>query len=120
MANESVIEATDSLTPYMHSRGVAYMVDNCSVTARLGSRKWAPRFDYHLTQQAYVAIDNNEPADEEVFGEFLSHPVHDAMSVCCTLRPAVDIFVGGDADGSDEGVGAGGARTEYRSNVASG
>ena len=24
------------------------MVDNCSYTARLGSRKWAPRFDYIL------------------------------------------------------------------------
>merc|ERR1712118_77288 len=24
--------------------GVAFMVDNCSYTARLGSRKWAPRF----------------------------------------------------------------------------
>ena len=22
------------------------MVDNCSITARLGARKWAPRYDY--------------------------------------------------------------------------
>ena len=57
IANESVIEAVDSLNPYMHARGVAYMVDNCSTTARLGARKWAPRFDYTLTEQAYVAID---------------------------------------------------------------
>jgi ketol-acid reductoisomerase len=35
----------------MHARGVAFMVDNCSYTARLGSRKWAPRFDYILEQQ---------------------------------------------------------------------
>merc|ERR1712100_957891 len=48
VCNESVIEAVDSLNPYMHARGVAYMVDNCSYTARLGSRKWAPRFDYNL------------------------------------------------------------------------
>ena len=41
----------DSLNPYMHARGVAFMVDNCSYTARLGSRKWAPRFDYILEQQ---------------------------------------------------------------------
>lgn len=26
-------------------------VDNCSYTARLGSRKWAPRFDYIFDQQ---------------------------------------------------------------------
>ena len=43
VANESVIEATDSLSPYMHYKGVSFMVDNCSTTARLGSRKWAPR-----------------------------------------------------------------------------
>ncbi len=36
VANESVIEAVDSLNPYMHARGVSYMVDNCSTTARLG------------------------------------------------------------------------------------
>lgn len=44
ICNESIIEAVDSLNPYMHARGVAFMVDNCSYTARLGSRKWAPRW----------------------------------------------------------------------------
>ena len=32
--NESVIEAVDSLCPYMHFKGVSFMVDNCSTTAR--------------------------------------------------------------------------------------
>lgn len=41
-------------------QGVAFMVDNCSITARLGSRKWAPRFDYILDQLAYTAVDNGE------------------------------------------------------------
>lgn len=58
ICNESIIEAVDSLNPYMHARGVAFMVDNCSYTARLGSRKWAPRFDYILEQQAFAAIDS--------------------------------------------------------------
>jgi len=57
IANESVIETVGSLNAYMHARGVAYMVDNCS-TARLGARKWAPRFDYLLTRQAYPAVDS--------------------------------------------------------------
>lgn len=60
ICNESIIEAVDSLNPYMHARGVAFMVDNCSYTARLGARKWAPRFDYIFEQQAYCAIDNKE------------------------------------------------------------
>jgi len=116
ICNESIIEAVDSLNPYMHARGVAFMVDNCSYTARLGSRKWAPRFDYILEQQAFVAIDNKEVGDKEVFAKFVNHPVHAALKACSDMRPAVDIFVGGE--GSDVGVGAGGARTEYRSTVA--
>ncbi|HEY5475157.1 MAG TPA: hypothetical protein VIK11_00455, partial [Tepidiformaceae bacterium] len=93
VANESVIEAVDSLNPYMHARGVAYMVDNCSTTARLGSRKWAPRFDYILTQQAYVAIDEKAPATAGLVASFKEHEIHDALAECAKLRPSVDIFV---------------------------
>lgn len=95
IVNESVIEAVDSLNPYMHYKGVAFMVDNCSTTARLGSRKWAPRFDYNLVQQAYVAIDNNEALDEAIFDSFLKHEVHDSLKVCGQLRPPVDISLVG-------------------------
>ncbi|KAF6266765.1 acetohydroxy acid isomeroreductase [Scenedesmus sp. NREL 46B-D3] len=119
ICNESIIEAVDSLNPYMHARGVAFMVDNCSYTARLGSRKWAPRFDYILEQQAFVAIDNKEALDQEAFKAFLDHPVHAAMAACSAMRPSVDISVASDAEpSSTEGVGVGGARTEYRSTVA--
>lgn len=76
ICNESIIEAVDSLNPYMHARGVAFMVDNCSYTARLGSRKWAPRFDYILDQQAYVALDQNLDLNQEYLQQFLSDPVH--------------------------------------------
>jgi ketol-acid reductoisomerase len=93
IANESVIEAVDSLNPYMHARGVSYMVDNCSTTARLGSRKWAPRFDYVLTEQAYVALDNDEPLDESPVASFQDHEIHDVLAECAKLRPPVDIFV---------------------------
>lgn len=96
--NESVIEAVDSLNPFMHARGVAFMVDNCSTTARLGSRKWAPRFDYILTQQALVAVDNNTPINRDLISNFLSDPVHGATEVCAQLRPSVDISVTADAD----------------------
>ena len=95
IANESVIEAVDSLNPYMHFRGVSYMIDNCSTTARLGARKWAPRFDYNLTQQAYVAIDNDESVDGDLFDRFLSHEVHPVLEACATLRPSVDISIVG-------------------------
>ncbi|XP_044422757.1 ketol-acid reductoisomerase, chloroplastic [Triticum aestivum] len=96
--NESVIESVDSLNPFMHARGVAFMVDNCSTTARLGSRKWAPRFDYILTQQAFVTVDKDEPINQDLISNFMSDPVHGAIEVCAELRPTVDISVTADAD----------------------
>jgi ketol-acid reductoisomerase len=89
--NESVIEAVDSLCPYMHYRGIAFMVDNCSFTAKTGSRKWAPRFDYILEQLAFTAVDNGVPVNEELISEFETHRIHQAVEECCKLRPAVDI-----------------------------
>ncbi|RHY36543.1 hypothetical protein DYB38_008440, partial [Aphanomyces astaci] len=89
IANESVIEATDSLNPFMHARGVAYMVDNCSMTARLGTRKWAPRFDYTLTEQALsVGGDSKTPLEKkELLAKFTSHRIHDVLNTCLKLRP---------------------------------
>lgn len=92
IANESVIEAVDSLNPYMHARGIAYMVDNCSTTARLGARRWAPRFDYLLTQQSYPAVDD-KTVDLTPFEAFEGHVIHDVLRACAEMRPSVDIFV---------------------------
>jgi len=91
VVNESIIESVDSLNPYIDFKGIAYMIDNCSTTARLGARKWAARFDYILTQQAFPAIEANQPADADLLEKFKSHDVHAAMKVCSELRPSVDI-----------------------------
>lgn len=91
VVNESVIEAVDSLCPYMHYKGVSFMVDNCSTTARLGSRKWAPRFDYILEQVAYPALDAKKPVDAKLIEAFKKNSVHAAVVECCKLRPTVDI-----------------------------
>ena len=93
IANESVIECTDSLNPYMHARGVAYMIDNCSVTARLGSRKWAPRFDYLIDQIGYVALDKSEKLDDSLIEKFKSHVIHPVLAEVGKMRPSVDIAV---------------------------
>lgn len=93
VANESAIEAVDSLNPYMHYRGVAFMVDNCSTPARLGSRKWTPRFDYNLSQQALVAYDAGKPADTALIEAFKNHKIHGVLAACAALRPSVDIAV---------------------------
>ena len=93
IANESIIESVDSLNPYMHHKGVAFMVDNCSTTARLGARKWASRFDYILCQQAFTALDYDLQVDEKLFDKFLTNEIHQVLSVCAKLRPTVDISV---------------------------
>ena len=93
IANESIIEAVDSLNPYMDYKGVSYMVDNCSTTARLGARKWAARFDYILKQLAYTAIDEDRVGDETPFDAFEKSDIHEVLAVCAELRPSVDIAV---------------------------
>lgn len=65
--------------------------------------------------QAYTAYDAGN-VDLEPFNTFLDEPVHKAMATCSEMRPPVDISVGGDNE--DVGVGVGGARTEFRSTVA--
>merc|ERR1719199_480740 len=102
IVNESVIEAVDSLCPYMHAKGVAFMVDNCSYTARLGSRKWAPRFDYMLEQQACKDLDAGKGVNADMMKKFTSNPVHTAVSECCKLRPSVDISTTGASTAQDD------------------
>lgn len=95
IVNESVIEAVDSLNPYMHYKGVSYMVDNCSITARLGARKWAPRYDYQLMQQAAPIWDSGKGEDPELWKKFEKHVAHQALAKAAEMRPSVDIAVTG-------------------------
>ncbi|TCK26546.1 ketol-acid reductoisomerase [Pseudonocardia endophytica] len=89
IVNESVIEAVDSLLPFMHARDVAYMVDNCSRTARLGTRRWGPRFQAAYEQVALPAIGSTP--DPSTVDAFLADPVHEALAAAAALRPKVDI-----------------------------
>ncbi|SDG96686.1 hypothetical protein [Pseudonocardia oroxyli] len=91
IVNESIIEAVDSLLPYMHARDVAYMVDNCSRTARLGTRRWGPRFQAAYEQIALPTV--GAQADDKLVAGFLSNPVHEALAAAAELRPSVDISV---------------------------
>ncbi|CAF0846973.1 unnamed protein product [Didymodactylos carnosus] len=93
IANESVIEAVDSLNPYMHHKGVSFMVDNCSTTGKLGARKWAPRFDYILTQQVLVTMDEGNELNASIFDAFWNNDIHEVLTVCAQLRPPVNIAV---------------------------
>ncbi|TMF02706.1 MAG: ketol-acid reductoisomerase [Chloroflexi bacterium] len=93
IANESIIEAVDSLLPYMHERGVAYMVDNCSTTARLGTRKWGPRFQAMLEQIAFPGVASQDETPDEPPEGFLTHPVHEVLHQLSEMRPAIDISV---------------------------
>lgn len=93
IVNESIIESVDSLNPYMHYKGVSYMIDNCSTTARLGARKWGPRFDYALMQETLPALDTHPMTDEDLIEQFLTNDVHPALAKCAQLRPPIDIAV---------------------------
>jgi ketol-acid reductoisomerase len=93
IANESVIELVDSLIPFMHARGVAYMIDNCSTTARLGARKWAPRFEAAITQHVFPTLDDNGAHDDELLAALDTHPIHEVLATISRYRPSIDIAV---------------------------
>jgi ketol-acid reductoisomerase len=93
IANESIIELVDSLIPYMHARGVAYMIDNCSTTARLGARKWAPRFEAAITQQVFPVLDGGGDHDDVLVARLREHPIHDVLAEIARYRPSLDIAV---------------------------
>jgi ketol-acid reductoisomerase len=85
IVNESLIEATDSLIPFMRARGISWMVDNCSTTARLGSRKWAPRF--------YEELDAAFGSGKKVHRMWLDHTIHQDVKACYLYKPEVAIAV---------------------------
>lgn len=94
IANESIIEAVDSLNPFMHFAGLAYMVDNCSTTARLGARKWGPRCMACIEEQIFpVFCKENFKGNDTLMDNFLKHPIHKVFTACAAMRPPVDIQV---------------------------
>ena len=95
VVNESIIEAVDSLNPYMAARGISHMVDNCSVTARRRARKWAPAYEALISQTVTPVIDGkmSRNSRNEFQEEFLNHPVHEALRTLSQMRPPVNISV---------------------------
>jgi ketol-acid reductoisomerase len=91
IANESVVELVDSLIPYMHARGIAHMVDNCSTTARLGARRWEPRFEAALNQQVFASLDGDGSDDADLLTALQNHPIHEVLATIGQFRPTVDV-----------------------------
>ena len=91
IVNESIIEAIDSLNPYLYQKGVSHMIDNCSTTARLGARKWGPRFDYLYSQNDVLGKNIYENKGEIVkafilMEEFTNHPIHQCFDKIKSLE----------------------------------
>ena len=81
IVNESIIEATDSLNPYMFTHGIDHMVDNCSLTARIGCRKWASRFDY-MVKYEVLPFKFDELEHTPNFDSFRTHYIHSCLKKC--------------------------------------
>jgi ketol-acid reductoisomerase len=77
----------------MHARGVAYMIDNCSTTARLGARKWAPRFEAAITQHVFPSLDDGGDHDDALVKALNEHPIHEVLAEIARYRPSLDIAV---------------------------
>ena len=106
VVNESIIEAVDSLNPYMAHKGIAFMVDNCSDTAQRGGRKWAPQFEAWIKQSVLPRVDGGRlkdslkagmllQDDKDYMSDFMNHPVHQALETFAKMRPPISISVTG-------------------------
>ena len=80
IVNESIIEAVDSLNPYMSSYGISNMIDNCSKTARLGARKWGPRLESLLNQNM-----DTDDIFEQKNELFIDHKIHGIYKTIRTI-----------------------------------
>ena len=69
------------------------MIDNCSTTARLGARKWEPRFEAAITQQVFPTLDRGGDHDDALIEQLDSHPIHDVLATIARYRPSLDIAV---------------------------
>ena len=67
------------------------MVDNCSTTARLGARRWEPRFEAAISQQVFPTLDGDGGYDVELFAALETHPIHDVLATIGKFRPSVDV-----------------------------
>jgi len=67
--NETVEEATQSLYPLIGAKGMDWMYDNCSTTARRGALDWAPEF-YSATkpvfERLYAAVANGSESQRSI------------------------------------------------------
>ena len=84
IVNESIIEAVDSLNPYMHNIGIDYMIDNCSITARLGARKWYPYFKDCIKELNTIQYANEDIYNH--FSTFETHKIHKCYDLCKSLE----------------------------------
>jgi hypothetical protein len=80
IVNESVTEAVDSLNPHMFKHGIDYMVDHCSITARIGTRKWGPRFA-HLMRSYIINPSPFHSSELNRYSNmFENNELHNAIS----------------------------------------
>ncbi len=82
LVNESLFELTDSLIPFMHAKGLAHMIDNCSTTAKLGARKWGPKFQEVLEDAFRIGDPGSTPSTK-----WLEHKLHEDIMMCNDLKP---------------------------------
>ena len=64
------------------------MIDNCSTTARLGARKWAPALPLHPDPGGLPRPRRPASPDEELIEQFVNNAVHPVLAVCavCARR----------------------------------
>ena len=77
----------------MFKYGIDHMVDNCSLTARIGCRKWASSFDYMLKYEVLPHINSSKLNVLPNYNNFTNHFIHDSYNKCKSLSKSNDSFL---------------------------
>ena len=65
--------------------------DNCATTARLGARRWEPRFEVAINQHVFPILDGDGGYDAELLAALETHPIHEVLATIGKFRPSVDV-----------------------------
>jgi len=64
------------------------MVDNCSITARIGTRKWGPRFHTLFTNHVIFSHQTVVPHEDHIiFSKYKNHKIHSIFELVRNYTP---------------------------------
>eukprot|EP00916_Digyalum_oweni_P013039 GHVL01021434.1.p1 GENE.GHVL01021434.1~~GHVL01021434.1.p1 ORF type:complete len:267 (-),score=57.00 GHVL01021434.1:767-1567(-) len=81
--NKTIIQAVDSLNPYIKHLGMFHILNNSSKISNIGLHRWWPRFE-NIFKDVFSKIHHR--ANENLLNEFKNHEIHFILKQCNSLK----------------------------------